>query len=250
MTAESRRQEIVSRLKHEGELEVNELADALDVSVETVRRDLRILSQRRVLKRVHGGAVLLDDIQFRQTERESSNQALNEVAQKALTLFKPGDSLFLEGGPLGCLLAKKLEAFPGITVVSNAIDVVDIIDNQAKGNEAILLGGRYSAKHRESSGQSALEQIDELVLDYAVTVPDALDQDKGIMKYRIPQANIATTMIKQASKTIALTTNSVYGRTAMAKYCDFENIYCIVAEAEIESVWSEHFAKEKVTLLI
>lgn len=250
MTAESRRQEIVHRLKHQGELEVNELADELDVSVETVRRDLRILSQRRVLKRVHGGAVLLDDIQFSRNDRHYSPDGIEEVTEKALTLFKPGDSLFLEGGPLGCLLARKLEAFPGITVVSNSIDVVDLIDNHAKGNEAILLGGRYNAKHREATGQWALDQLNDLVLDYAVTVPDALDQNKGMMKYRIPQASIVSMMVKQANKTIALTSPSVFGRTAMAKYCDLSDLYCVVSEANLEDEWVQCLAKEKVTLLI
>ena len=100
MKPDERRERIATIVREASRASVDELAAMLDISRETVRRDLALLSEQGVLRKVHGGAVHF------QTARESplndrkatARIEKSAIARRAAQLFEPGDSILIDAG--------------------------------------------------------------------------------------------------------------------------------------------------------
>ncbi|NIL78133.1 Lactose phosphotransferase system repressor [Rhodococcus sp. B10] len=126
MLAAERHERIMSALRAEGAVKVVDLADSLDVSEMTIRRDLDVLDEREVLRKVHGGAIARDN---RGVEPPSTAKAARQHAEKvaigraALGAVEDGMTIAVSAGTTTLELAKLLRGRSSITVVTNSIPI-------------------------------------------------------------------------------------------------------------------------------
>lgn len=126
MFIEERHQAIIDIVKQNGRISIGEIQQKFDVSVDSARRDLRILEEKGLLKRTHGGAIPILPVGFmpprkRNFENMEGFDNYVSIAKKAVTFIKAGDVVYLTGGTFGFCMLKFLPKDINYTLVINSI---------------------------------------------------------------------------------------------------------------------------------
>ncbi|MFH2132654.1 MAG: DeoR/GlpR family DNA-binding transcription regulator [bacterium] len=231
---EIRRSEI-SRLVLENRREsIAHLSETLDVSEETIRRDLYVLHARGHLVKVHGGAVAPDTPGLGTAERRSIQQAdeKKRIAVAAKKLFKKGDSLMIDAGSTTDAFAEALSTVPSLTVITNSLQVAQTFWHAGNGHSVILTGGELRLDTAETLGEIALQQLSQFSVDHAVLTIGGIKESGEIMRYRIDEVMIARAMIEHAKNVTILADHTKMLTPALMKICEMEQVTNLVTDRD------------------
>lgn len=228
-----RRERITDILRERERVNVDDLAVLLETSRETIRRDLSELADDGVVRKFHGGAALIENFRegpFAKRQSESV-QSKRIVARAAAALYQPGDSIFIDTGSTTIVFAEELARLSGITVITNGPRIAHILAEA--GNDVFVVGGEYRPEVGEMVGELAIEQISRFHASHAVLTVGGLTET-GVMDYRLDEAQIARTMVQQATKVTVIADSSKLGRNALFQVCSLSSINQLVVDAEPE----------------
>ena len=230
MNPDERRDRIVEMVRAQGRASTEALADALKASRETVRRDLAELSGRGRLRKVHGGATAAearDEGAFsaRMGQRTVEKRA---IARAAASLFEPGDTLFLDVGTTTVALAEALADRPGLTVITNGVEIARSLGGSAK---VFLVGGEYRADAGETVGALATAQLAGFYAAHAVLTVGGLS-GAGAMDFALEEAEVARAMIARARSLTVVADHSKFGREALFQVCPLAEIDRLVSDRD------------------
>ncbi|MDB5551859.1 MAG: DeoR/GlpR transcriptional regulator [Rhizobium sp.] len=238
MKPEERRERIAQLVREATRIGVDELASLLDTSRETVRRDLTLLSEQGLLRKVHGGAI------FAQTALESPLGERRAVARAekiaigraAARLFRNGDSLLIDAGSTTAYFAEALKAAGNFSVITNSTVVAAEMWSATAQSEVYLLGGRYHGEGHELLGAPVIEQIRRLHADHAVLTIGAIDHSGIFMDYDSDEAFVARAMIESAHQVTVLADSSKFGRRALFEVCRAGQLHRLVTDRAPEDM--------------
>jgi len=232
MKPKHRRSQITDLLRQQGQVSVDFLAAHFDTSVETIRRDLGVLSASGKLQRTHGGAVLPETTgegSFQQRMAENVT-AKRKVAQQASALISPGDTLFIDAGSTTLMLAEELLYIDKLTIITNSTQIARIIGSQTS-TQLFLIGGAYNPESSASFGQMAIEQLGHFRADLAFVTIGGIDLNGGAMDFDLHEAELARAMIARAGRTAVLADSSKFARIASFEVATFSQIDYFVSDA-------------------
>lgn len=225
-----RRTQILKILDNEGPASISALAQRLAVSTETVRRDLRALSDEGAVLRRHGAAALAGpttEAPFRARMREnaSSKQA---VARAFAERVRDGDSLMLDTGTTTSFVARALAGRRGLSVVTNSTDVAMIL--AAAGQRVFVPGGELRADSGAILGGSAEEFLSSFRVRWGVISAGAVDGG-GVMDYDPEEGAFARAVLRQCEMGVVVTDSSKFGRRALVNVVGLAEVGLLVTEA-------------------
>jgi DeoR family transcriptional regulator, fructose operon transcriptional repressor len=232
MWAEERHHRIMSLLLAQGRIETDSLAGMLNVSRETVRRDLMKLESAGKVRRVHGGVIATElppEKPF-ETRRQVNIQEKQRIAKAAVRLLQPGECCFVDAGTTTAAFAVELARAPGIAVITNSLDVASSMRAAQPSADVHLLGGQIGADVPATYGETTIAQIERFRPDVAVISPVALHPDHGAMDYLLPEAEVARAMIVNAGRVIMLADRSKLGEISRVRLCACPQIDVLVVE--------------------
>src|SRR5689334_2032309 len=229
----ARRERIASIVKEMSRVSVEELAQLLSTSHETVRRDLAVLSERGIVRKVHGGAVHTQTaLESPYGDRSATARAEKAaIASRAAQLFGNGDSLLIDTGSTTAAFAEAPGRTGNFTVITNSIIVAKELWYASKRSDVYLLGGRYSGDSQETVGPHAIEEIQRLHADHAVLTIGAIDPMGVFMDYNADEAYIARAMMASARQTTVLADSSKLGRHALFQVCEAHQVHRLVTDS-------------------
>lgn len=250
-----RRDRIVALLTRTGEMTVEALADALEMSRETIRRDLTLLDAAGKLRKFHGGArpttvpagTMEKEGPFAQRLAQNA-EAKRKLARAACRLFQPGDSLFIDTGSTTVALAEALAGLDGLVVVTNAPRIAATLAVNPS-HRLFLIGGAYGADAGESLGPLALEQIGKFRARHAVLTVGALDT-MSIMDFDLQEAEIAKAMIERADRVTVLADHSKFDRRAVFEVAPLSRIDTLVTDTPPSDVMARALATAGVEVIL
>lgn len=193
----ARHQALLRHLSRTGQASVSELAAALDVSDDTVRRDLSQLAARGLLLKNHGGALLAD---FHAMARDAREQLLPDikaalgraVAAAVAAAFPAGGTLMLDAG--STLLAVA-QALPGPhTVITHSLDIAQALAGRSD-IRLVLAGGEWDARQRLFSGELTVDGIRRYRADLAILGACAVHERHGLTASEAGDAGVKRAMI-------------------------------------------------------
>jgi DeoR family glycerol-3-phosphate regulon repressor len=230
-----RHNEIVRLVHRAAQITVDELAAKLDVSRETIRRDLAQLDALGRLRKFHGGARAQStagaepSIEGPFTLRMGENIAAKRlIAHRAASLVAPGDSVFIDTGTTTLLLAEALVDAPSLVVITNSWRIAATM--AANGNhEVFLIGGAYGADAGETLGQFALEQIRKFRARHAFLGIGAIDKSAA-MDFDARESEIAHAMIDRVESVTVLADSSKSGKRGIFEIARWEDIDRLVSD--------------------
>jgi DeoR/GlpR family transcriptional regulator of sugar metabolism len=205
LTAE-RRREILSRLEREGKVVASELVEALGVSEDTVRRDLRELAAGGLVQRVHGGALPPAPPAASFDQRLSvAPEAKAHLAEAALPLLETANVLLLDGGTTALELARRLPADRDRTVLTNSPPVAEVLAAHPRA-EVVLIGGRLLKSAQVTVGAAAVDALRQVRADACVLGICSLHPDLGVTASDHDEAHVKRAMVQASAEVIALAT--------------------------------------------
>ena len=229
-----RQSRLLDLLQHRGQVTVGELVALLDVSRDTVRRDLDLMEQRGLLVRTHGGAVdktrmVRVDTTLRARMDEHAD-AKQRIGRAAAGLVRDGETLVLNGGSTTCAFAAALTERRNLTVVTNNLRLPPITPDAAV-RAIYVLGGTYWAISQVTIGPIGLPGIAGFGADTAVIGATGVSAD-GVSMGRLEEATETAAMIDVAKRTIVLADRSKFGVSAFAQVARFDRIDHLVTDGE------------------
>ena len=239
---EERKLKIVEYLQEHMRASVQELSRSFQVSESTVRRDLQELEDTKLLKRTHGGAVCLDNVNFEPTFLEKEDKFRKEkeaIARKASELIQDGDTLVIDSGTTTVYLAKEIKRFSNLKVVTNSINLAQELQG-FEGIEVIITGGTLRQNTLAMVGPIAEQSLSMLRVDKAFIATNGLDLKEGLTTPNLLEAVTKAKMIDVAKQVILLADHTKIGKVAFAKFADLSQIdTCIVDDKAPKNVIDE-----------
>lgn len=243
--------QILEFARANGSIEVEPLAEDLDVTPQTIRRDLAELCGLRLLKRTHGGAVLNEGITNLCYEaRRCLMSAEKEAIAKAAADLIPADSsLFVNIGTTTEAVVREIAGYPGMLVVTNNINVIQIL----RGNETITLmmaGGKLRNEDGGIVGKDTAEYMEQFRLDRAVIGVSALDADGTLLDFDTQEVSVAKAIIANSRSVILVADSSKFRRSAPMRIGNISAVDYLVTNAEPPAPLAHHCKTHGVEVVI
>lgn len=207
--AVSRQEAILVDLATLGELHVNDLAHKFSVSVETIRRDLKLLEERRMLRRVHGGAVQparLESYEHRKAVNLGSKERIAEAVVASETV-KNGHFIFIGGGSTMLAFVRRLNEAVSVRAMTNSIEIATALAENS-GNWVCLTGGEVCGTHELLTGTATLAAIEDVFFDIVLTSTNAIQSDFGCIEHLEAEAKLHRRLRSRTRKYMVLADRS------------------------------------------
>lgn len=235
MYAEERKAAIVTRARAVGRVEVAELASALEVTPETVRRDLTALERAGLLRRVHGGAIVVDLFGFEPAlaVRETVNtEAKGRIAEAAVAQLPEEGAIALDAGSSTYRLAELLPADRALTVVTNSLPIASLLANR-KELTVHLVGGRVRGRTLATVDNAALAYLASVFVDVAFLGTNGFSVSRGLTTPDSAEAAVKSAFVSSARRRVLLADHSKFDTAHFAHVADLADIDVIVTDSAL-----------------
>jgi DeoR family fructose operon transcriptional repressor len=235
MYAEERQAAIVSRARVAGRVEVAELAESFDVTPETVRRDLTALERAGLLRRVHGGAIVVDLFGFEPAlaVRESVHTSEKaRIAERALALLPEEGAIALDAGSSTYRLAELMPADRALTVVTNSLPIASLLANRS-ALTVHMVGGRVRGRTLASVDNAALEYLRTVFVDVAFLGTNGFSIERGLTTPDSAEAAVKAAFVSSARRSVLLADHTKFGSDHFAHVADLAEIDVIVTDSAL-----------------
>lgn len=254
MERNKRHEKIVVLVRAAGEASVDELAEKLNVSKETIRRDLIQLDEKGLIKKFHGGAKA-EVSPFEGIKKTSLTQCLSNYGEEkrklcttAAKLLKTGDTLFLNFGSTAVIFAGIIADMPKLIIATNSITIAKIVSANPH-HEVFLLGGNYRSDHNLTVGILTLEQIEKFHARYAVLTVGAVN-DGFVSDFNLQATEIARAMMKCSEQTIILADHSKFAKQGTFAVAPLKDIDYLVTDQKPDNIMTGVYDQLPMKLLI
>ena len=229
--APERHAAILALLDEEGRLVSTRLADRLDVSVDTVRRDLVELEASGRLRRVHGGAIRPAPGARRFTDRAAEDDGARAiVAELAAGLVPHGAVVAIGGGTTALAVARRVPHDLAATVVTSSPDVALAL-REHPAVEVDLLGGRLDRVSQTVVGADTVEQLRAVRPDVVLVGSCGVDPEAGVTFREREEARVVRAMVERAARTVVLAAAGKLGTAGPYVAAATEQIDVLVTDA-------------------
>lgn len=231
MLKEERQQLILDKLKESGKVLTPDLSDLLSVSEDTIRRDLKDLSDLGSIKKVHGGAILTSSNPYDFRERQVyAQEAKARLADEAVEQIRRGQVLFMDGGTTNLEVAKRLPQDEEITVFTNSLPVAAILAD-VKGVRTNILGGKLLPSARVTIGPEVIQQIAGIHADICFLGTRSLHHEIGITEIDWDETMVKRAMVASSETLIALVIEEKLATSQPYQICPAAKISTLITNA-------------------
>lgn len=223
---------ILEQLKDNGSVKVDDLALSLDVTTQTIRRDLSDLCDRGLAARIHGGARRLmtrSTIDYEE-RRTLEVGAKNDIALRAAELIPNGCSVAINIGTTTEQVADALKYHKDLTVITNNINVVHIL-RATHQQSLIIVGGEVRPSDGAIIGSDAMEAFGNYKVDIAVIGASSLDPDGSILDFDQREVAVSRAILANARTCILVCDHSKFGVSAPHRICNVSELDFIVTDS-------------------
>lgn len=247
MLAITLRKIIKELLQEHKSVTITNLAAQLDVTKETIRRDLRAMEKDNELIRTHGGAYILEgvqndiDISTRQVLKTNEKEI---VAQKCDSLIQPGDIIFLDNSTTAWFIARKI-ANRKLTVLTTSLQIANIL-SESQTIRLILIGGEYSHKNMGIEGDGALRNMQQYFVDKAFISCRSVSMEYGITDISDNAAIMHRLVIDHAKQTFLVVDHSKLNYASFTSVIPIKELDAIIMDQDFSPEWKEYLEKNKV----
>jgi DeoR/GlpR family transcriptional regulator of sugar metabolism len=249
MLKEERQETILNEVELHNRILLTDIAETLDVSIDTVRRDVKELDAEQKLRKVHGGAISLG---FTTRSTKNANvYAVEEkvkIAKKALSLLKEGAVIFVDGGTTCLELAQLIPTDLELTCFTLSLPVAMELSSKPKVT-VIFIGGQISKDSQISIGANAIHNLSEIKVDYSFIGTGYVDSQYGLTEFDWDIVQLKKAVIKAAKKTVLLCISEKLNSQHRYKTCGINAINTMVTELAPEDNLLKSFRTHDIHLL-
>jgi len=232
-----RRDYILQEIRKQGNIKVKEISNRFKVSEVTIRKDLKLLEMKNLLLRVRGGAISLKYNHISEDDPISEKQQKNYrekqlIGKKAASLINENDTIILDSGTTTLEVAKNLQKFHNLSIITNALNIALIL-NEYKKFPVIMPGGYLREKSMSLVGPIAESFLKNFYCDKLFLGVDSFNPERGVATLNMEEASMNQTMISVSREVIAVFDSSKFNRDGFAFIAPITRITTIVTDSGI-----------------
>ena len=230
MLKEERYEYILKKLEADHKVLHNELSYDLQVSEDTVRRDLEALAQNGLLIKVRGGAIPHSPNPYAFSERIGIHEEdKRAIAVKALSYLHDGQTIIMDGGTSTFALVKLFPPSLQLTVITPSIPIaMQLMEHP--GVDVILTGGRVFKRSQVTARLESIRMLEKLRADIFFMGVCSLHTDVGVTGPDLEEAEVKNVMVLSANKVISLVTSDKMETAEPFKVCDLTAMDTIITD--------------------
>lgn len=227
-----RHQQILQKLKETGYVNVKELSIEMNVSEVTIRKDLKLLEDKNLLFRTHGGGSKANP--YINDRPISEKEALNadeksKIAKMAATMISNNDSIIIASGTTMLALARAISPEKHLTVITSALNVALELSRHTN-MDVLQLGGQIRQNSSSVIGPYAEQILDDVSCSILFLGVDGIDPTMGLTTTSLTEARLNQKMIEVAQTTVVLADSSKFGRRGLGRICALDQIQHIITD--------------------
>lgn len=249
MLKEERHQHILDELNIRNRILLSDVALKLDVSEDTIRRDLKELHDDGKLKKVHGGAVAksFNPFSFHEEDIYDRKNKLI-IAEKALPLIKDGQSLLITGGTTNLELISILPKTLSCTFFTPSLHAAMQL-SQFPNIETIMIGGKISPDAVVTTGGEALNLLNRLRVDLCFLGAGHLDPGYGLSEFDWEVVELKQAIIRSSRKVVSLTLSAKINSVQRYKIAELNAVHTLITELDPRHKKLDKFRKSGMEVL-
>lgn len=230
-----RHQLILKKLKENGYVNVQELSTEMNVSDVTIRKDLKLLEDKNLLFRTHGGGSIKNPYANDRPVNEKEQifrEEKQKIAQEAAKLIGQNDSIIIASGTTVLALARCINPPSHLTVITSALNVALELSHRPNV-EVLQLGGQLRQNSSSVAGPYAEELLRDVTCGVLFLGVDGIDMETGLTTTSLMEARLNQKMMEAAQVTVILADSSKFGRRGLGKICSIDKIQHIITDSGI-----------------
>ena len=252
-SAQGRRSAILQRLREESSVNVSELSREFGVSEVTIRKDLRILKERKLLLRVHGGAIVdantTDEVEernfhFKQLVNSREKEAIGRAAAAHI---KNGDTILVDSGTTALQVVRNLHSFNDLTIITNSVNAM-LEAIKYKRFRVILLGGTVRESSNSIVGPLAESNLKLFYCDKLFLGVDSISMEAGLSTPSMEEASTNQVMISRAREVIAVFDSSMVNKRSLAFIAMPDKIHTVITDSHIPASFKSQLRSMKINV--
>ena len=251
MNTSERRQLIRERLQLQKKLMITELAQQIDVSTMTIRRDFRRLIDLQIATPIHGGIVFVEggaafpavSARERQMQREK-----NDIGNYCASLIKEGNAIYLDTGTTAMNIADALLGRHDIAVLSHSLPVLNILSH-ARDIQLISVPGSYHPESKGFYGDLAVRMVRTFRLDIAFIGVSGINAELGLMSPDLSDRALKQAILETARTKVLVVDHTKIGQESFSKICGLQEIDQIVTDKQADPVFLNYARRQGVQVM-
>lgn len=236
MFIEERHQEILKIIAEQGRISIGEIQEQFAVSVDSARRDLRILEEKGLLKRTHGGAIPAQKVGMRPPAKSTVRDMkeihphYDAIAKKACGYIRDQDTIFITSGSVGYLMLRHLPTHITFTVVTNSIIIADEL--KAVDNIPVFVVGGKLRSRGNCVDALAAEFVKKLNMDINFITGAGFSAQNGLTNGTPETVAFQNAVIENSRKNIVLAPHPKIGFNGFIKVADASKFDMLITDGE------------------
>lgn len=220
-----RQEAILDEARRQGQVAVEALAARFGVSVQTIRKDLNELAERRLVTRVHGGAILassVENVGYEARKRVAVEEKAR-IGRAAASLVPQSASLFINIGTTTEAVAQALLQHGDLRVVTNNLNVASLM-RPYPNIEVVVASGVVRTSDGGIVGEAAVDFIRQFKVDCAVIGASAIDEEGALLDYDYREVKVAQAILANARRVVLVADASKFERSAPVRIAHLDQI--------------------------
>lgn len=246
MLMAERQLKILNMIQHNGSVQVDELAEALQVSTMTIRRDLEKLQQEGVIERCHGGAVSKTEVSYAD-KRGIKHEEKEKIAAKGAEFIREGDVVYLDAGTTTYEIARRIMYMENMTVVTNDLEIALLMKNSKA--ELILCGGYVQKSTGSTYGYYATQMMEDFRFDIGFFGAAAINEELQVLTPTTDKAFLKRLLVKQCQQSFLTVDSSKFGRQGMNRINSLADYTAVITDYSFNEKNKQLIKKKGVKII-
>ncbi len=254
MLARQRQAYILERVRGDGAVRVADLVRELGVSDMTIRRDLELLHARGLIEKVHGGATAVPGsalfepgfaakLALQQAEKEA-------IAEAAVALVDPGTAIGISAGTTTYALARRLADVVGLTVVTNAVRVADVLHEAWRTDQTIVLTGGVRTPSDALVGPFAVAALRNVHLDLVIIGVHGMDVRSGFTSPNLLEAETDRALIEAGRRLVVVADHTKWGVIGLSSIARLNQADVLITDTGLDLAARDELAAHVKELMV
>jgi DeoR family transcriptional regulator, glycerol-3-phosphate regulon repressor len=251
MTLNPRQRRLLDVVRQRVTMSVEDLAQQLDVTPQTVRRDVKRMEEARLLARYHGGVGIPSSVEnIDYSQRQVMNiEAKRRIAGAVAKQVPSGCSLLINIGTTTEEVARALVHHEGLHVVTNNLNVAAILSDNSKC-EVIIAGGVVRGRDKGIVGEATIDFIRQFKVDIGIIGISSIEADGTLRDFDPREVKVAQAIIEQSREVWLVADHDKFGRQALVRMAHASQIDMLFTDARPPEALARALKEAHVKLVV
>lgn len=249
MLKAERQNYIIDKILEEQKVVTSNLAIALDLSEDTVRRDLNELDGKKLLKKVYGGAIAIqDDSTGVFNINITAEEEKEKIVTKALSLLHDGQVIIVSGGTTNLVFAKLIPVDLKVTIYTYSLPIAMQL-SQLPNIDLILIGGRMQKNAMVTTGIDVIQVLSKIKADICFLGASSINVKQGLTEIGYEVSIVKKAMIESSDRVVSMFTSNKLNTKMPHGVCHLRELDTIITELDPKDARLQEYRKSGVMIL-